>query len=68
MMVVAQVALMRGLRQVSMAPLVVSALVRSALPARADIASPGELVRNAAGAVIDDADVTSFIMRWDVHF
>lgn len=32
--------------------LVVSALVRSALPARADLASPGELVRDAAGAVI----------------
>ena len=32
--------------------LVVSALVRAALPTRTDLASPGELVRDAAGAVI----------------
>jgi len=32
--------------------LVVSALVRAALPGRADLASPGDLVRDAAGAVI----------------
>lgn len=31
---------------------IVSALVRSAVPARADVASPGDLVRDAAGAVI----------------
>ena len=31
---------------------IVSALVRSALPARTDLASPGDLVRDAAGAVI----------------
>ena len=32
--------------------LVVSALVRAALPTRTDLASPGELVRDAAGVVI----------------
>lgn len=32
--------------------LVVSALVRAALPSRTDLASPGELVRDAAGNVI----------------
>lgn len=32
--------------------LIVSALVRSALPTRTDLASPGDLVRDAAGAVI----------------
>lgn len=31
---------------------VVSALVRAAVPHRADVASPGDLVRDAAGAVI----------------
>lgn len=31
---------------------IVSALVRSALPARTDLASPGDLVRDAAGVVI----------------
>lgn len=32
--------------------LVVSALVRAALPSRTDLASPGELVRDAAGNVV----------------
>ena len=32
--------------------LIVSALVRSALPGRLDLASPGDLVRDAAGAVV----------------
>ncbi|NDF96294.1 MAG: hypothetical protein EB107_10770, partial [Proteobacteria bacterium] len=31
---------------------VVSALVRSAVPHRKDVASPGDLVRDAAGAVV----------------
>ncbi|MEI7836807.1 MAG: hypothetical protein WCK05_10420 [Planctomycetota bacterium] len=31
---------------------VVSALVRSAVPSRNDVASPGDLVRDAAGAVV----------------
>jgi len=31
---------------------IVSALVRAAVPHRADVASPGELVRDAAGSVI----------------
>ena len=31
---------------------VVSGLVRAAVPARTDVASPGELVRNDAGAVV----------------
>lgn len=33
-------------------PYLVSALVRAALPHRVDVFSPGELVRNEAGAVI----------------
>lgn len=31
---------------------VVSALVRAAVPSRTDVASPGELVRDAAGVVV----------------
>ena len=31
---------------------VVSALVRAAVPGRSDVASPGDLVRDAAGAVV----------------
>ena len=31
---------------------VVSGLVRSAVPGRSDVASPGDLVRDAAGAVV----------------
>lgn len=31
---------------------IVSALVRAAVPGRLDVASPGELVRDAAGAVV----------------
>lgn len=31
---------------------VVSGLVRAAVPGRADVASPGDLVRDAAGAVV----------------
>ena len=31
---------------------IVSGLVRSAVPSRSDVASPGDLVRDAAGAVV----------------